>query len=498
MMIEFRGTHTFGQQWDQLFDPTYVNRVKNIDWVVIGSGEPVPPMRDIQAAGFDAIIQFRGDLLQQALWRDMRLLPVQIDYSDARNSIIEAEIDRILNAEPVYGEYVAWPPGPPRVLVDLEVSNYKVRFSTPKIQLEPGSPVRATVQWPITVDITAIETLASFNSRVDEASFADAPPPFRETLPKGLEPISVTRNLARGRVTSSKQIELEVEPTRYRVDAVFDYSDVDLTPLPGSDIFDELAEVFLRETIQDIFGSMGRVAIAPTILLGGPLRPDETLNGITRFAAIPVATGSNDGSHQVLSICIETGPGGRATDINRVRPFTGEQNYAYFVSEHIVAATILNWWNRASSRMKTLTDTISIRIPRDDGTVDYGHAEMRYELKTLDAAVFDVGTETLPDSIVLSGTVESQVLRAWFRDREVTSDIGDLREPHTEPFLLHVYLFDAPFDSGDEEVDRFLNSLVRYIIRPTLNPTDSWILQYDSTGSVKAPLSAVLTRGKLR
>ena len=41
MMIEFPGTHTFGQKWDQLFNPTYVHQVNNIDWVVIGSGEPV-------------------------------------------------------------------------------------------------------------------------------------------------------------------------------------------------------------------------------------------------------------------------------------------------------------------------------------------------------------------------------------------------------------------------------------------------------------------------
>ena len=102
----------------------------------------------------------------------------------------------------------AWPPGPSRVQVHFEPSSYKSGFPTLSFNLSLVAPLELRFNGLLPSILYAIETLASFNSRVDVASFEDAPHHFAAGYPRGWSLSALPAILARGRVTSSNQLTL--------------------------------------------------------------------------------------------------------------------------------------------------------------------------------------------------------------------------------------------------------------------------------------------------
>lgn len=451
--------------------------------------EPLQPIRDIRATGFDAIIQMTDNVMRMVLSRGLGSrrtvdspIPTNLDQL-----LIEAVSDRVA-AERIEAPVIAWPLRPEQVEVDLEPTGLRASMSLSGVHVSQGLAPKASVRFSVTLAVTAAETAASHAARVHFSSFRSAPPPFRDQIPAGSEPLTAELEIATMLVVVSGPVRTYVDTNRFRIDAVLDFSSADVNSDSNSQWDSPILEL-----VQPLIRGWGQAALIPTIsLFGDP--PSIPVPEATRFDVTVVGLPSNR-LGTLLAFCIETAAGTSAPDPERVGAFTGGRNFAFFTTDPVIRGIVLSRWHSLPHRR--LEWIVPITIQRDD-TYKQGSARVRYEVGEARWAAMSYGTEHISDNIMVYADFSSQTLSARFEGRDITSELGELATPHESRELFRIFADNSPVGQVVEALDEWLVSIGRYVIAPLLRPvSSSWDLSGDYETHVSTPNSAMVTRGDL-
>lgn len=468
---------------------------------------PVPRFREI-GAGFDAILQFRSDLLERTFADHLETFGYDnlIASMDFDPSILTEDQQERIERE----LYVAEQPPPlgleqsnlaRRGRIDLVPERYEVRFRRPTLDLRPGDPPTATVRWGLGLQLVGIETDASFRQRQRE--LAERDPAFAERL----RPLTIPVFLARGTATVHS-VPIVVQVFGVRFQAGLDFSGREAVIETPDPLFRHLLSRNLADRIQgQLEPILGGTYVAyqhrditPLMSLGGRMGQFDTLEGLGAVRVTPVVTDGNDLDHRVLSLCVDISRPGREGAPDLVQPFVADRNFAYYVTEPIIRAVLRHRWNQADTP-KVLTDWVTVTVPDpddQDNTVEW-RARVEVTFEELRRIRFAPGSGRRSDPLRLTGRSRIHLLRVLdHRGREIPHDrLGDLARPYRKPFSVRVYLFEEDADEDESRGEAFLKRIARRLLPPLYRPTSADMHIRDVGGRTSSALGAMYIRGNL-
>jgi hypothetical protein len=471
---------------------------------------PVPLLREIPA-GFDAIFQFRSDLLGQFLYRSVVASAGQLqtfvdyDWTGLPERVKDEIIQRILSALGLEGGTtlggtegtaainIRLSPGPggstgTLILPDLlnpGVNLEEFLRALPSLSLvisahspailfdlgQPRSPAirdlgelapgRVVVRWRINVDILfpdphAISALGLTPKGPGqlEVGLAGNGEITIPTTPAGPPPSPPHKRivLTYGEALTTAQLDLTVRTTKYQAQAWLDFSD---TPTKVHKRNDELFGDLLSHDDQLLTGI--QAAFAP--LISNPeanITPRIALGGVLRSGEeLPginnfrasLKATQGNDSRSVLSICINVGPAEGEGDPDLVRPFLADQNFAYYVSELIIRGVIFSRWKRLSSALKTTETDVEVPLTDDDGNEDTGLARVSFSFKQLSEVLVGFVPGGLVDVLELRGDHEIKLVALNYKGKDVSNE--DAIKPLKNPHVLDFVMHIYPFGGRD-------------------------------------------------
>ncbi len=483
---------------NQLLQPHYDLGTRPITRVV----EPVLKLRELVATGYDAIVQMTGTPMASALRRELgnrdREAKVSVTtLSAAGREIVNAMVASERAEAPIValsrraGEMIE---------VDLEPWHIVAWISVVGVRIESGIDPTCSVRIRARLQVIAGESAAGHAERVDQSSFLNLPPRLANRLPvdaRRYEHRPVDLEVFEFNVNGP--IVANIDRTRYRIDALMNFGDVEFVrSSPRTDFTEDASDI-----CESLLRGWGAVRVAPTVqLFGDP--PHLPVHGVDRFDLTLVGGNGNQSGDTVLSFCLETVGGTSAPDASRVGAFTGSRNTAAFATESIVTATVRSRWRSIPKR--SVVRTVELHELDNDGNLEQrGTAQVHYAVgDSADSAVLALGpsgaseSERIPDHVHVRATFESRAESARLGSNDITTELGELADVRqsTESFLM--FLDDLPVAQVDPDVDDWLLGIGRHVLQPLLRPfTHRWRLaNYEA--QVSAALSATLTRGNLQ
>jgi hypothetical protein len=356
------------------------------------------------------------------------------------------------------------------------------------------------------VRLVAEETEASFSSRTSfyEAMlrFQEARPDLAADRPPPPARVQQSIRLTEGSARTSGLVELDVRDDAFQVSGRLNCTDSDVSLHLDNATFNELLDIGLSAAVSEAlagFLSDSAIAVTPPLSVGGDVRRREGLSGLASFRVAQVATLSNDAAHQVLHLCVNVGAAGETGDLDTVRPFGDDRNFAYYVSEAIVAAVVRTRWARADTPKELESEiAVEMAVSEDSAETCTGRARVRFSFQDL-SEVSLVATDGHPDTLRVTGNHEIQLLALWDCDDHRVADLGDLGHARVNPFALHVFLFgDAP-ETQEGPSRQVLEDLSRRLIEPIYRPiaAGSTASHRHIRGTVSSPLGSIFVRGDL-
>jgi hypothetical protein len=453
--------------------------------------EPIQPLREIRAAGFDAIVQMTDELMSIALNRSVPAALRRIDSAipEGIDSTLEDEISDRVAAKHIEAEVISYPIGlSRRVTVELQASALLAQLSLSGVSVSHGIDPIASIRISVTLSVVTEETEASYASRVDSQSFRRAPPPFRDRLPVGSDPVTTEIELARLIIVISGPVSARVDEARFAIDTSLDFTTADVS-MVGSSAWGPTVLNLLSPQIR----GWGHREIAPQIrLFGDP--PFSPIPEATRFD-VTIAGAPSNQLGSTLIFGIETAAGSAAPDVTQVGASTGSGNFAFFATEPIMVGTILSRWRSLPQRWVELT--VPFVVMRE-GVRREGSMRIRYELGDALGASMSYGTEYMSDNVLVSTIFRSQAVSARLGGRDVSGELGDLTTPRETHEMFTMFMDHSPVHHSNEMMENWLLAAGRHLLPPLLRPvSSSWKLLGNYEAIISKPLSAMVTRGVL-
>lgn len=267
----------------------------------------------------------------------------------------------------------------------------------------------------------------------------------------------------------------------------FDNVDVVFAALPNVGLTDATAEVFEPLSWSEFF-------LTPRFAAIGTLRTGEATQGIQSFRVQVVAGAANTPGHEVLSLCANVGPTNEVGDPALVRPFVGDRELAAFVSERIVEAGVRIRWIRRDTP-KSFVGDFPLDLLDDEGNTIPVIARIRFTIVSLSRIALSAPpASNLGDRIRLRGAYRIHLLH-MVRNGKVYrgSDLGDLEDPITEPFEIHIDPF-GPGSAGTGMGDQFIYDIAGRLVEPLYRPfADSLALTLPA-GKASAAVGGIVQR----
>lgn len=518
-------------------------------------GAPLPVLHEIPA-GFDAIFQFRSDLLEQYLRRNVANtvgnLQTGIDYDVTNlsqpvwNEIKRRILNALLGREGGSTSYTLpnlLDPGLSNeevleaYLDSLTTLPLRITVNTPKIAFDlANQPVDdVEVCWRITVEVlvpefsgttstgTGTPTGTSFGLTTNTSVGLGIPTiPTSGTLFPTVEFTSIL--LTWGEAVTSARHGLDTLASKYQVTARLDFSNTVIQANPLDDYFTVPGPVVIEpdtgaaSNMINLFGALldhdnqlldaihaafaplvatSVVNITPPMALGGLLWPQENLQGLGNFQTRAVVTQGNlDLVTQVLSICINVGNGGAQGDLGLVRPFVADQNYAYYVSESIVRAVMVSRWARPLPSKQYVFTNVDVPIIDEDGNEVIGQATIGVRFLNLFQVTIVPRLGSPVDPIELTGDYEIELRELWYNRKDISDEdqIRPLKTPQVLDFALHLFPFQTQSSANQPAV--LLQAIGLNLLYPLYYPTTG-PLQLSVRGRTSSPLAAVFIRGNV-
>ena len=476
------------------------------------AGAPVPEISAV-LCGFDAIYQMQVTTLSEALpWR-AREFSTLIDYELAlMDEATRDAIDDILHA--------------PGTVTDTDYSfeneSFTVRFHSITLGLGREEPLTATVKWRMSLILNQVETLESFTARrglIPPDDPSGLPPGAhgrRGVDPEGWGPMERVRqdiNLATGRAELRGDCVIGVDSGSYSMQGYINGEDCTIELQSGDSLFAGLLdnpsmdwrsylELRIEEKLFSLWGTStisGRAAaVTPRISFAGSLTSADLGDEFDAFEVSHRVMDGNTRFSEVLSLCVSTGSSG---DLDDVRAFTGNRNFAFALSSDLIRTIVVSRWpDLDRSFVSTVGD---VEYDLSDGEERYtgiGSARLRVTLEDLSEAGLDVGPgEEFTDSLRLVGDHSIELLRFILEDGTELSPAdleGDFDSPQSVPYTLHVFPFSAdPEPEVSNETKDFISGLTGELLLSIYYPfPGGGVMLDDYSGSVHSASGLILVK----
>jgi hypothetical protein len=521
------------------------------------SGAPLPSLEEIPA-GFDAIFQFRSDLLGQYLSRNITTtlgeLNTEIDYdksslpqpiwNELRCRILAAHsrgttgstsltLPNVLDPTvELLGEALDNSPTVPLIITVEESREPR----TPKITFDLGQqPANDTeVRWRIMVEVLVPKASSTTATGTPEMPGGPSLGLTTDTF-VGLEEVRIpppsiafpTMQVERiriswGEAVTSARLHLSTLAPTFQVSAQLDFANANIVANPLDDYFRcagtgtvvinpenpsasrplTLFGALLdhdNQLLDAIRAAFGPLVAASTVNITPrmALGGGNTLQGLGNFHARAVATQGNTLLGQVLSLCVDVG--NIDGDLGLVRPFVADQNYGYYVSEPLVQAAMLSRWASVSPR-EQIFPNVDVPLIDNRGDEHIGQATIRVRFLTLTQVQIGVASGSSFDPISLTGTYEvelQKLLDHEGNDITNTDAIRPLIKPETLGY--QIYLFPFQTQSSQDIPSRLLRTIGHTLLQPLYFPVVGGEGQFRMQlyGRTSDALDAVFIRGNL-
>jgi hypothetical protein len=491
----------------------------------------VPATEDIPA-GFDAMFQFRSDLLSTYLGRNVRNNLITsftvIEYdatglSQAVKSEIYNRFRAALVARSSSPTVVitigAEPQSQPQPTVpDVDSYLFRITVLNPRITLRvnaqgqfdtrvrwtvevavgipvgPGTTAPGTPTVPFTPSLGTVPVTGTSETGVNLPP--DNPPPTSSTG-QNIEFIFLTS----GEALTDANVELGQLAALFQVWARLDFSGTSINVRSaGDDLFQNLLNQQINDAVVYVLSPLltnPEVNITPLMSLGGMLRPNEQLPGVGNFRVDHVSTFGNVSRQQVLSICVNIGPGQQAGNLDLVRPFVANENFAYYVSEPIIQAVIYSRWLRDTPKVLETMIPVEMADQNDPAIIRHGRARVRASFDVPLEIVLAPTDPTLPDAIRIAGFYQLQLLELWDYQNQPVQDLGELGNPVVNPYVIRIYLFGGLTSSAQGDAGQFLDEIARSLLPSIYRPTTQEIQFRRVRGTTSQAVSGVFLHGHL-
>jgi hypothetical protein len=200
-----------------------------------------------------------------------------------------------------------------------------------------------------------------------------------------------------------------------------------------------------------------------------------------------------------LCLCAELGGAGRGV-LRLVQPLLARQDFAYAASQDVLRPALKACWKGATSGVSFVGQApVDLPVGDDPEVTRPGRAELSIAfIDTLDDVALKVMPEGHRDAIRLLGRQRLQLLNLWDHEGRRITDLGELAEPHEEPLVLPIDLFETG-GSSDEINPNFrdlLAKLAAILVFPTIQPSS---IRADSiSGFCSSARKTLLVRWTLR
>jgi hypothetical protein len=468
---------------------------------------PLPPVSEIPA-GFDAIYQFRSDLLDEHLAGHVgQTIGVLASFFEVEADLLTAEIRaeiarRVLAAtsasiflDPTTGAGVAR-----GATFDVERYALRVAVERPRILLLPVpvayrlEPIEPGVRWTVRVDIgvpapapgpsTGVTVPPDTGVDVDLGLGAGSPGGAVATTPGGPtgggSPGGATTGstlryvpLTGGSAVTAARLERGEHALRYSVWARLLLADSDAALESDDAVFRALLPHGLAPAIDEAMAPLAShpdAQVTPAMSIGGLLRRAEQLGDIQTFRASMVALPGHTAAFQVLALCLNLGPAAETGDPKLVGPFVGDRTYGYFASLKVIRSVLALRWARTDTP-KTLVADVPVLLILEDGAEISATARARFTF--LDRPTIDLapGEWGVPDAIRLMGNYEIELLELRQAGEVVRGrQLGDLRGPEVHPCAIRIHPFEERTLPGGPG-SAFLDDIGRRLMQPLYRPT---------------------------
>ncbi|MBZ0278611.1 MAG: hypothetical protein K8I60_20860, partial [Anaerolineae bacterium] len=124
-----------------------------------------------------------------------------------------------------------------------------------------------------------------------------------------------------------------------------------------------------------------------------------------------------------------------------------------------------------------------------------GRARIRVMIAAdVSGANVQASNDQFGDPVKFESEQTIQLLRLWDPHNKEITDLGDLGEPETAPFIVHALLFDKAPSDLDGEVNPAFQEFVRHLFLPVVRPFLEKIAFENAGGFASSALKAILVR----
>ncbi|WP_009547052.1 hypothetical protein [Crocosphaera subtropica] len=463
-----------------------INRMFGEDLIIDfdSSYHPIPEWRNIPV-GYDMIIQFRDDLLSRYLRRNISLGRGEyfVDYSP--ESLEPSTINVINDLTPQGETTPVFIQGTGIYFHEIAFEPYQIKFQLQQGTVKPnlGTEGQVVVEWDL-------NSLIVFRETSDSLEFRRRQEDTRITI----EPITQEIKFATNSLRVTAELTLESEIEKYHVWGSLDFRDSTFS-LEQDEPLAQTYFGFLIDTLNAALSS--KIVVTPQVVIPGYYAGRQVNVDLGRMFSYRVVTKGNQPRDKILHICLSFDREVDVTNLDLVRPFSGEDNYAIYQHENLVLKILRAKWNLLFERDREILIDTELPLIRERREVS-GRGRFRLKFQQLRQADFAT-TLRRPDFIRVLIIAENELLQAWDEfDREL--DVNDLGVvPKGEEALGIMYFpFRQPI-TDPTNINRFINRLFTNLLRQMYTPFHGRDISRLSriNGYLSKPLQAIFITGNL-
>ncbi|MCL4402571.1 MAG: hypothetical protein M1436_07920 [Acidobacteria bacterium] len=443
-------------------------------------------------AGYDAIFQFRLDLINAQFSTSLQSKPYRLEAhyqftGSVLSSRVEAAVAMVLSkvnrsrapaprfrsAVPVYGDA-----GTPGDLGPFWIQWFRISFDPPTLEISEDPDKEVIITWPVTVWLRMARGKLMTPG---EGEFLDEP-------------------LASGRAVITGSIALETDPAKSQTWAVILPRRAAPSILSTDPLFEDLLlhmvpSANLEAAINSLLAPLlaDTIRVTPTMCIGGMMQPGESLPGYTNFNVYKAKC--RDGDQWVISIFLDAMAGGAGTGVTQVRSCVGRRNFAYCFSKGIAQAVIAQRWARSSTlKSFTTTSEVPLQDPDNENNTVYGSATVSWAWKNLVSTMI-LHTVDGAGAVRVNAIGEIKILE--LRDHKGQklnpNDRPELFQPVTKGWAVDHIMF----ESVPPSVNRYVAIQGMQLLKPLYRPTASELKLSNISGLLSGSTFGGIVRGDL-
>ncbi len=456
-------------------------------------------------AGFDAVVQFSGHLLEtqlaqslaakglsllttRTLWQPALAPPLlraavaaKFHHIEVRPGV-ELEV-RLLT--PTVAE-MTWPVTPDGPDVPVEPTRSR-RKSKEAANGARAVDRRVQVAWQLEINLI----VASLQTSVEPQSGGSGPgyQLDRTLLGRGLVQVAAVVELT---ISRRWLFGMELE---FGHEAAVTRSD---EPMVAEFLADVLGKAMIAEAVGLVAGASG-VKLTPTIAPAGPLSQPQVDRLILPALQVRDVLLTDPRGERVLSLCVDIGSPASGVP-TLVSPFLERNDFAYASSIALLGRALKARWDTTATGLFFVGEVpVELPISEDSAETATGLARVHVSIAgVLDDAAVCPSVDQRGDPVRLLSKQTIRLLGLWdYRGRRFT-DLGPLAEPRVEAFVLPLNLFDPsptlPSSALHPDFERFVFKQLAIMVYPLV---EHFRIK-GVTGFTSSAAQLLLTRWSLR